>query len=75
MNTLLALFGIKARFKPVIAYKAYNNFGMNKYMNYQIYRLRKLAITDPKEYFSLMSRLMKQSKVLFIMGLNHVEPR
>jgi retron-type reverse transcriptase len=75
MNTLLALFGIKARFKPIIAYKAYSNFGMNKYMNYQIYRLRKLATTDPKEYFALMSRLMKQSKVLFIIGLNHVEPR
>lgn len=72
---MLALFGIEARFKPTFAYKAYYNNGMNKYMNYQIYRLRQLAKENPKEYFKLASRLMKQSKVLFVIGLNHVKPR
>jgi len=74
-NSLLAIFGIEAKFKPTFAYQAHHNFGMNKYMNYQIYRLRRLATTNPTEYFKTMSRLMKQSKVLFIIGLNHVKPR
>jgi hypothetical protein len=75
MNELMSAFGIETKFKPSFAYKAYVNAGMNKYFNYQIYRLRKLAVTDPKEYFKLAFRLMKKSKVMFVIGLNHVEPK
>jgi len=75
MNELMLAFGIETKFKPSFAYKAYVNAGMNKYFNYQIYRLRKLAVTDPKEYFKLAFRLMKKSKVMFVIGLNHVEPK
>jgi len=74
-NKLMALFGIKSKFKPTLKYEAYDNLGMNKYMNYQIYRLRLLAKSDPKEYFRVVNNLLRYSKVLFVIGLNHVNPR
>lgn len=71
-NKLMALFGIEVKFRPTFSYIAHNNLGMNKYMNYQIFRLRWLAKKDPKAYFKLVNNLLRHSKVLFVMGLNHV---
>jgi hypothetical protein len=71
----MALFGIQTKFKPRFIYTEYKNAGMNKFFNYQIYRLRHLARTNPKGYFKLAFNLMKHSKVVFILGLNHVEPK
>jgi hypothetical protein len=69
------LFGIEVKFHPTFSYEAYNNLGMNKYMNNQLVRLKRIAKEDPKQYFKIMNHLLRYSKVLFVMGLNHVEPK
>lgn len=75
MNELMAALGIEAKFKPRFTFKAYENYGMNKYMGYKIAQLRKLAKEDPKRYWKETRFLEKKSKTLFIMALNHVKPK
>lgn len=74
-NKLMSMFGIKANFSNQFVIEPYRNLGMNKYINHQIYHLKKLALNNPKEYFKHARRLTKHSKTFFIMALNHVEPK
>lgn len=74
-DLLLEKFGIKAR-KGAARFEYYKyraDDPLNRYLKYQLRCLRKQR--SERAYWNLVNILMKNSKVFFMLGLKHIEPR
>lgn len=65
--------GIEKRFTPVLKFQPLHNKRMNRYLEYNISRLRKLK-HDPVKYFNIVHILMKNSNTFRAAAISQIWP-
>lgn len=69
----LQSIGIDKRLSPTLRMDPLHNRRMNRYLEHNIIRLRRLK-TDPVKYFALAQILMKNSNIFMAAAVSHVWP-
>lgn len=64
---------VEKRLTPVLSFKPHTNKRLNRYLEHNIIRLRRLK-SDPVKYFALCHILMKNSNVFMAEAISHVWP-
>ena len=73
LNKILLMFGLKRKLPTQFSFEQHqNNMKMNKYMEYQVRRLRLLAKTDPKKFWKIARKLMNGSVAFRVSAINAV---
>lgn len=72
-NLLFYLKGILKKCSPKVLIKSIDNDGMNRYMRFQIKRLRS-KLDNPVLFWKIATILMKRSNVFRVSAINHVFP-
>ena len=72
-NQLLKLFSMSRRLPTKFEFEHHvNNMKMNKYMEYQVKRLRKLARNNPRAFWKISCKLMVNSVSFRVSAINSV---
>lgn len=72
-NPILKFFNLKKKITPTIEIEPYINGKMNRYMEHQVLRLKKLR-AQPRLYWKLSKFLISKSHVFRIAAWHHVFP-
>jgi hypothetical protein len=71
-DPLFKIFNIDKKLKPELTLKEYQNQAINRYIEHQVIRLKKLRDTKPKIYWWTAFTILKRSNSFRVLGINHV---